>query len=287
MDKYDGIGVFDSGVGGLTVASKIAKMLPNERIFYFGDTAHVPYGDKSEVQIIGYVHNIIDFLIKKNVKALVMACNTSSAIVLPRLNGNLSVPVMGVIEYAAKRAATISANGRVGIVANPVTVRSSAYEKSIKEFSNNAITVHQQACPRWVPLIESGKTSGKEVENVVREDLQSLIDANIDTLILGCTHYPYFAPTIKKILPRNVCIIDPAEAVISQLKQVLEDSNLLSDAKKPKHSFFVSGNAEEFRLKGSWFFGQWINKICKVDLDNLVPTEICLSEELRSLAVAL
>jgi glutamate racemase len=262
-----GIGVFDSGVGGLTVASAIQKALPGEKIYYFGDTAHLPYGDRTEGQIIGYVFDIIEFLKKQGIKALVMACNTSSALVLPRLNGQVKVPTLGVIEFASRAALQASRSERIGVVANPLTVRSLAYPTGIKNISLNGTRIYQSPCPRWVPLVESGKTAGEEVERVVREDLEPLMEAGVDTLILGCTHYPYLAPVIRKIMGDGVALVDPAQSVALRLKEILEQAGTLSGGASPAaHRFFVSGNPDEFREKGSFFFGSEISRVEKVTL---------------------
>lgn len=266
MDRYKGIGVLDSGVGGLTVASAISRILPKEKIYYFGDTANCPYGDKTEGQIIHSVMNVIEFLKQQGIKSLVMACNTSSAIVLPRLNGNVKVPVLGVIEFASRMALQMSENERIGVVANPLTVKSGAYIDTIKKISMNGTKVFQSPCPRWVPLIESGKVTGEDVENVVHEDLKSLVSENIDTLILGCTHYPYMIPSIKRVLNNSVKIIDPAEALALQLRDILEQRDLLSDTEEPQHKFFVSGDPESFHKVGSSFFGRELPEVHKVSL---------------------
>ncbi|MCD4785702.1 MAG: glutamate racemase [Candidatus Eremiobacteraeota bacterium] len=266
MNRNKGIGVFDSGVGGLTVANAISKTLPEEKIIYFGDTAHVPYGDKTETQIIKYVHNIIDFFCTKGIKALVMACNTSSAIVLPRLNGRLNIPTLGVIEFASRMALETSKNERIGVVANPLTVKNGAYKRTIKNISLNGTMVFQSPCKRWVPLIEAGNVSGEEVEEIVRQDLKPLIDSKIDTLILGCTHYPYLIPTINKIMNHGIKIIDPAKAVAEHLKKSLEEREMLSNNENSLHEFFVSGDPEEFQKMGSRFFGGKIPTVKKVEL---------------------
>jgi glutamate racemase len=266
MEKYKGIGVFDSGLGGLTVASAITKILPNEKIYYFGDTAHVPYGNKTEGQIVRYVFDIIDFLKTRGIKSLVMACNTSSAVVLPKLNGNIKAPVLGVIEFASRMALQASDNEVIGVVANPVTVSSGAYIRTIMGISMNGTKIHQQACPRWVPLIEAGIFDGEEVEKVVREDIEPLLEKNIDTLILGCTHYPYFAPVIKRIAGDGLKIINPADSLAYQLKKILSDSGSLSDDPNPEHEFYVSGNPDDFRTNGSRFLGTEIKSVHKVTL---------------------
>lgn len=265
MEKYKGIGVFDSGVGGLTVASAISKTLPNEKICYFGDTAHVPYGDRTPEEIIRFVNDIIDFLMTREIKAMVMACNTSSAVVLPRLNGRVKVPVMGVIETASREALKTSSNHRIGVVANPVTVGSGAYVKTIKKISTNGTSVHQSPCKRWVPLIEAGRVTGEEVEEIIRQDVTPLIDAKIDTLILGCTHYPYFVPSLKKVMNHGIKIVDPAESTALQLKEILLERGILSDMENPRHEFFSSGDPVSFRETGSRFFGKDLGEVKMVN----------------------
>ena len=266
MEKYKGIGVLDSGVGGLTVASAISGILPNEKIFYFGDTANCPYGDKTEEHIQSCVLNVINFLVSRGIKALVMACNTSSALVLPKLNGEVKVPVLGVIEFASRMALEASKSERIGVVANPLTVRSGAYIDTILKISQNGTKVFQNPCPRWVPLIEEGRVTGEDVERVVGEDLLPLTSEQIDTLILGCTHYPYMIPSIKRVLNNGINIIDPAEALALKLKDLLTESNNLSDLTEPEHEFYVSGDPVNFHRTGSRFFGKELPLVKKVSL---------------------
>ncbi len=266
MEKNKGIGIFDSGVGGLSVASRVHQLLPRERIIYFGDTANLPYGDKTPEQIIGYVNNIIKFLMGTDIKALVMACNTSSALVLPRLKGNISVPTLGVIEYASRMALQVSANERIGVVANPVTTNSGAYPSCIVNISLNGTRVYQQACPRWVPLVESGIIEGDEVEKIVAQDIEPLLRNKVDTIILGCTHYPFLSPVIRRIAGDGIRLVDPAGALSEHLQEILARENLLSEDPAPEHRFFVSGDPEEFRRKGSLFFGREIPPVEKVEL---------------------
>jgi len=266
MEKYEGIGILDSGVGGLTVASSISRILPGEKIVYYGDTAHLPYGDKTEGQILNYVGKIIDFLTGKGIKALILACNTSSALVLPRLNGSVKIPVLGVIEFASRMALEASRNERIGIVANPLTVKSCAYIRTIRKISKNGTQVYQSPCPQWVSMVEAGKISGKEVEEVVENDLSPLIAEKIDTLILGCTHYPYLSPTIRRVLKNGVKIIDPAEALALQMKKILDKRDIHSKTENPQHEFFVSGDPDEFQRKGSLFFGRELPDVERVEL---------------------
>lgn len=263
MERNRGIGILDSGVGGLGVASVIDKIMPGERIIYFGDTAHLPYGDKSEEQIIGYVTGIIEFLKRENIKALILACNTSSAVVLPQLRSR-TIPTLGVIEFAARLALKTSKTEKIGVVANPLTVKSCAYQKTLKGISLNGVMIRQKACPRWVPLVESGKISGPEVEEIIREDLNCLMESEIDTLILGCTHYPFLIPSIRKVIGEGINIVDPAVAVCLELKNILKDQDMLGAHLNPRHKFYVSGDAAEFKAKGSTFFGREIERVERV-----------------------
>ncbi|MFP4498019.1 MAG: glutamate racemase [Vulcanimicrobiota bacterium] len=263
MSRNKGIGIFDSGVGGLTVASQVAKKLPRESIIYFGDTAHLPYGDKSEEEITIYVESIIEFLKSEGIKALIMACNTSSALVLPRMKTRQELPVLGVIEFASMQALEVSTSKRIGVVANPVTVRSKAYEDKITTLNSSAVVV-QQACPEWVPMVEAGLLEGEKVESQIRRDMKSIIKADVDTLILGCTHYPYLSKTIKKILGDGVHLVDPSAAVAIHLKNVLETYDLSTTAEKGEHKFYVSGAPQEFKAKSGKFFTDTIDDVCHV-----------------------
>lgn len=267
MHRSRGIGILDSGVGGLTVASAVSKILPNENIFYFGDTAHVPYGDKSAKEIYNYVTEIIHYLKTKEVKAVVLACNTSSALVLPRIKDTVGIPIIGVIEQAAKMALQVSVNERIGVVANPLTVSSGAYLSAVRNISLNGTRVYQSPCRQWVPMIEAGKTQGEDVERIIKKDIAPLIYEGIDTLILGCTHYPYFIPAIKRVINNHINIIDPAESTALHLKTLLADNNLLNTEEKPKHQFYVSGNPLEFRRMGRRFFGRDLGRVEQVQLE--------------------
>ncbi len=276
MESRKAIGVFDSGVGGLTVVSEILKILPNERIFYFGDTAHLPYGDKTDEQIKHYVKAIIKFLKKKGIKALVMACNTSSALVLPEVSKTETIPTLGVIEFASKLAIKSSKNERIGVVANPVTVRSKAYVKNIHGFSLNGVKVYQRACPQWVPMVEAGIFEGKEAERIIAEDLHPLKKAGIDTLILGCTHYPYLSKPIRKIMGEKVKLIDPAHALAIKLKDILTQRNLLNTHSPLPHIFYVSGSAYNFIEKAKIF---WKN------IENVIEVDLSIQKERSPIAV--
>ena len=209
INKNSPIGVFDSGVGGLTVFSEIKRILPNESIIYFGDTARVPYGPKSTPVIKRYSREIVNFLIENRVKMIVIACNTSTAVIEKELSKELPIPVIGVIEPACRLTASISLKGKIGIIGTKGTIKSKAYYTKLKSFNEN-FNIFQKACPLFVPLAEEGWIDGEVADSVTKTYLESLKNENIDTLILGCTHYPILRKTIEKFLGKNINIIDSA-----------------------------------------------------------------------------
>jgi len=203
-----GIGVFDSGIGGLTVVKEIMKQLPNETLYYLGDTARAPYGSKTKETIIRFSREIVTFLLKKDVKIIVVACNTSSALALRELRKEFKINIIGVIEAGARAAMDATRNNRIGIIGTKATINSKAYEKIIKKY-NKKIKIFSYATPLLVPLVEEGWLFEKETEEILRRYLGFFKGKHIDTLLLGCTHYPLIKPLIKKILPK-VNIIDSA-----------------------------------------------------------------------------
>jgi glutamate racemase len=214
------IGIFDSGVGGLTVLKAIKKILPHENLIYFGDTARVPYGNRSPNTIIRYSIENARLLQKFNIKALVVACNTSSSYALEILKREFPFPVIGVVKPGAKAAVNKSKSKRIGIIGTEATIKSGAYRKAILSLDPFA-TVFEKACPLFVPLIEEGWLSGKVTELVAEKYLQDLMDKDIDTLVLGCTHYPLIKDTIKKLVKDKVTLIDSAMAVAEEVEKKL------------------------------------------------------------------
>ncbi|MDR2425810.1 MAG: glutamate racemase [Endomicrobium sp.] len=266
MAKNKPVGIFDSGFGGLTVLSEINKAFPNENLIYFGDTAHVPYGSKSKNTVIKFSKDIASFLIKKDIKMLVIACNTASAFALPVLKKQLGIPVIGVIEPGAKAAVRSTRNKKIGIIGTEGTVDSNSYYKAVKKIS--AAAVYQQACPLFVPLVEEGWNKGKITDEIVKRYLKPLISKNIDTLVLGCTHYPLLKKTLKKNVGRNISLIDSAKATASVVKEILSERDMLSEKRNDgKLSFYVSDNPEKFRKIGSCFFAKRIKNVKKVYLE--------------------
>ncbi len=267
MGKYDPIGVFDSGVGGLTVVKSLIEQLPQEEFIYFGDTAHVPYGNKTEEQLFSYAYKISDFLLAHKAKAIVVACGTHSSVTLTKLSGEYAWPMLGVVKPGAQAAANATKNGKIGVLATQATVNSQAYTKSIKALSSG-LEVLEVGCPKLVPLVEAGILTGEEIERAVDEYVEPLLAKGIDTIILGCTHYPFLNQVIKDYVGDEVALIDPAFATIEELKYLLAEQNLLNDThKEPQPQFYVSGNDESFYNVGNLLLNNIIEKVEKVDLD--------------------
>ena len=227
MPKDAPIGVFDSGVGGLTVAREIMRQIPNEKIIYFGDTARVPYGSKSKETITKYARQIVRFLQGQNVKAIVVACNTASAYALEEIEKELDIPMLGVVKPGAKVAAETTKNGNIGVIGTEGTIGSQIYSTYINKI-NPEIKVIGKACPLFVPLVEEGLWEDPVTDEIATRYLDSLIDSGIDTLILVCTHYPLLRSTLRKIVGEGVTLVNPAYETARELKELLEEENLLN-----------------------------------------------------------
>ena len=246
MSNNQAIGIFDSGLGGLTVVKEVIKLLPNEKIIYFGDTARVPYGTKSKETIIKFSQENSEILLKKKVKIIVVACNSSSSYAIETLRKKFSIPIVGVIHPGVKEAIANTKNNRVGVIATQATKSSGSYEKILHQY-NQAIKVFSQACPLFVPLVEEGWFNKKITLDIAQEYLKGLKKKNIDTLILGCTHYPLLKKIIKEVVGKNIKLVDSAKAISREIKQVLKEKEILRIVKgKPKHEFFVSDRPQEF-----------------------------------------
>ena len=250
IDRDAPIGVFDSGVGGLTVAREIMRNLPSEKIVYFGDTARVPYGSKSKDTVIRYSRQIIHFLEEQQVKAIVIACNTASAFALDAVKDELNIPVLGVIEAGAKVAAKETRNKRVGVIGTLGTVGSGIHEAYLKQLDPE-ITVIGKACPLFVPLVEEGWLHDPVTTEIASRYLQELKDKEIDTLILGCTHYPLIRSTIREVMGEGVRLVNPAYETARELKGLLQHYHILNDEEphlgENKYQFYVSDGAEKFK----------------------------------------
>jgi glutamate racemase len=239
----DAIGVFDSGVGGLTVVSALRRRLPEESILYLGDTARLPYGSKSPDTVTRYTRRNIEFLTDRGVKGVVVACNTASALALPNLDMH-ELPTWGVIEPGARKAAAVS-RGRVGVIATEATVRSDAYPKALRALRPD-LEILSQACPLFVPLVEEGWHDDPVTEEVAGRYLRPLLDAGIDTLVLGCTHYPLLVPVLQRVAGPDVVLVDSAEAVAEMVAGGLADRRLES-THPAAHHFCVTDAGETFQ----------------------------------------
>jgi glutamate racemase len=228
------IGVFDSGIGGLTVVSALRKILPNESIFYLGDTARVPYGGKSAATVERYSTEMIAMLLEEDCKTVVVACNTASALALPRLEALSPVPVLGVIRPGAEAAVSATRNGQIGVIGTRATIKSGAYERALREL-DPALLVTARACPLFVPLIEEGWLDGEITERVVRQYLEPLVAEGIDTLVLGCTHYPLLRQTIGNFLGDAIALVDSAQNCARAVMHLLDAEALHAGGNETGH----------------------------------------------------
>lgn len=243
------IGIFDSGVGGLTVAREVMRQIPNEKIIYFGDTARVPYGSKSPETVTRYSEQIVRFLRTFQVKAIVVACNTASACALDALEKDIDIPIIGVVKPGARVAAEVTKNGRIGVIGTEATINSRIYSNYIQNV-NAKVTIYDKACPLFVPLVEEGLLDDPVTDEIARRYLAELIDIDIDTLILGCTHYPLIRSTLGRIVGDKVTLVNPAYETALELKQLLDEMNMLNEETpglgSDRYRFFVSDKAEKF-----------------------------------------
>ena len=241
------IGVFDSGVGGLTVAREIIRQLPHESVVYFGDTARVPYGSKSKNTIIRYSRQIVRFLKTKDVKAIVVACNTASAFALDTIEKELDIPVIGVVKPGAKSAIANTKNKRIGIIGTEGTIKSELYTQYIHGIDPE-ITVIGKPCPLFVPLVEEGMLHDPVTDEIATRYLSELKNRDIDSLILGCTHYPLLRSTVGKIMGPEVNLVNPAYETAISLDALLKQNGIKADdAAKSQYEFFVSDAADKFK----------------------------------------
>lgn len=249
LHKDAPIGVFDSGIGGLTVAREIMRQMPNEKIIYFGDTARVPYGNKSQETVTRFSEQIVRFLNTFQVKTIVVACNTASAYALDTLEKESEIPMIGVVKPGAKAAVEATRNGRIGVIATAATIGSKIYSKYITEL-NSDVTIHGKACPLFVPLVEEGLWDDPVTNEIARRYLAELIDINIDTLILGCTHYPLIRTALGRIMGDRVTLVNPAYETAIELKAMLQEMDLLNEETpglgSNQYEFYVSDKAEQF-----------------------------------------
>lgn len=261
LKKSAPVGVFDSGVGGLTVAREIMRHLPNENIVYFGDTARVPYGSKSKDNIIRYSRQIIHFLKTKGVKAIVIACNTASALALDVVREESDIPIIGVVEPGARAALDVTVSKKIGVIGTEATIRSSMYEKIIQGIDPEAVVIGK-ACPLFVPLVEEGFAKHQVTKEIIDFYLSSFLETDIDSLILGCTHYPLLRSRIREYVGGKMTLVNPAYETAMDLKKLLEERGMENTGEEQAHasySFYVSDAADKFK--------QFANSILPYDIE--------------------
>ena len=263
----DAIGVFDSGVGGLTVLKEILRLMPEENTIYLGDTARVPYGTRSASTIRKYARQTTSFLVSKGVKMLVVACNTSAAVALPALRRHFpGLPVIGVIEPGARAAAAASTSGRIGVIGTEGTIGSGAYERAIRRLRPDA-DILSSPCPLFVSLAEEGWVEGKVARLVAREYLEPLREKGIDTLVLGCTHYPLLKGTIRRVMGQQVLLIDSAEETARAVREKLRGAGLEAPGRRrSRRRFYVTDLPAKFKVLGRRFLDAPVGRAYQVDM---------------------
>ena len=267
-DPRSPIGIFDSGVGGLTVARAVMELLPNEPIVYFGDTARVPYGVKSPDTVARYATQITRFLLGKHVKLLIVACNTMAAVALSAITRLSPVPVLEVIDAGAQSALAVSRSKRIGIIATPSTIASRVYEDALARHGGHGVYTVAKACPLFVPLVEEGWIDHPATRLIAAEYLDSLVSQNLDTLILGCTHYPLLAPLLASVVGPAIRLQDSASAVARRTAAILNAHHLRNPGENPGHSFHVTDMPHRLIAIGQSFLGRPMDDVCLESLDN-------------------
>lgn len=261
------IGVFDSGLGGLTVIKEIMKNLPGESLIYFGDNGRAPYGTKSKETVIKYTKQDIAFLLSKDVKLLVVACNTMSAIALPEIKHAIAVPVLEVIEPGAKRALKKTKRGRIGIIATPATIASGVYSRAILSINPN-VEIFPKACPLFVNLVEEGWWDNEITQMIAEEYLKDIKKEKVDTLVLGCTHYPLLSETIRKVMGDEVAQVSSAEELALTLKELLLNNNLSSSLTCGTYRYYTSDSVDKFKELGKLILSAKIENVERVEVDS-------------------
>lgn len=267
------IGVFDSGVGGLTVAHELMRQLPNEELIYVGDTLRCPYGSRPKHEVQQFTNELVQFLLEKNVKMIVIACNTATAFTLETLKKQLDIPIIGVIQPGARAAIKNTQNEQIGIIGTEGTVSSEAYPEALQQI-NEQLEVTSLACPMFVPMVEQGITDGQQAHSIVEETLSPLRNTkNIDTLVLGCTHYPLLENVIRDVMGEDINIISSGEETARETSTILELEQLLyTGSRTPNHSFYTTGDLEVFQNISKSIFKKTIK-----DLRNVTIEKVTLS----------
>ena len=265
---WKAIGIFDSGVGGLTVLKELIKTLPQEDTIYFGDSARFPYGTKSPETIVRYSLEIASFLSSREIKLLVVACNTASAVALEALNQELTIPVVGVIEPGARRAVSVTRTGKIGVIGTEGTIRSGAYAKAIKRI-NPAVEVLTRSCPLFVPLAEEGWIENEVARLTARTYLRGLKEEGVDTLVLGCTHYPLLKGIIAEVMGEGVSLVDSGEETARTVTSILSQRELLRPhTEQGNHHYYVTDVPAGFIRIGNRLFGGNLGDVYQVSLDD-------------------
>ncbi len=263
------IGVFDSGVGGLTVLRELQRQLPAEATIYFGDLAHFPYGPRYQSEVRGFALRIIEFLQRQGVKLVVIACNTATAASLNAAREMFDIPIVGVISPGAQAAVAATRNNRVAVISTEGTLYSQEYVHAVKE-ANPAVGVIAKACPQLVDLVERGKARSKEAEAVLGQCLREILDYQADTLILGCTHYPLLRPAIRRVTPGHIRVIDSAHSTAARVKRILHINRLEAGPEaSAQHRMFVTGSPDRFRSVAEVLFGGELPPIVSVPADTV------------------
>lgn len=262
------IGIFDSGLGGLTCVKEVMESLPHEKIVYFGDTGRVPYGTRSPQTIIKYVNSDINFLKTFDIKMIIIACGTASSVALETVQSEYTMPIMGVVLPAVASAMKTTQNGKIGVIGTQGTIHSGKYEEEIKKINKDTF-VTSKACPLFVPLVENGYFKHEATYLIAKEYLQPLKEAGVDTIIMGCTHYPLLKEIIYDIMEGKVSLIDPGYEASISLKRYLEDNQMLAHAGgENHHRFYVSDSVEGFEKMGSMFLNKEITgQVEKIDIE--------------------
>lgn len=252
------IAILDSGVGGLTVVKEVMRQLPREKIIYFGDTARTPYGPRTPEEVTCFTREIVDYLIQFHPKMIVIACNTATAVALADIRARVAIPVVGVINPGARAAIGRTKTGCVGVIGTEGTIKSGAYEQALRELSPH-VQVVSEACPKFVPLVEQGNFRSIETYDVVRDSISHMRTYPIDTLILGCTHYPFLTETISEVMGSEVNLISSADETAREISTILQDKRKLArNDQVPVHQFFCSGDPGMFKLIAQQWLGEQI-----------------------------
>lgn len=263
------IGIFDSGLGGLTVLKEIKRLLPHENLIYFGDNGRTPYGTKSRETVIKYTRQIVSFLHSMDVKLMVVACNTISALALPELRPTIEVPVLEVVEPGSRSALKKTKKGRIGVIATPGTIASGIYSKVIQSI-NPDVKIFPKSCPLFVSLVEEGWWDNEITRMVVNEYLSELKRENIDTLVLGCTHYPLLSEAIRKVIGDDVVQVSSAEELALALQELLRETGLTAGQGEAHYRFYTSDSVDRFKELGKLILGEAIDNVERIDLDGRV-----------------